>query len=199
MRPSLSVCMRAKSLHSCLTATPWTVAHQAPLSMGFSRLEYWSGFPFPSPGDLPNSGIKAVFFMSPALAGGFFTTSTTCEGPLSVCVYVNFFVCISACMFHQHLHICIFICINLYNSHIVSMTRLGHVVPTWVYVWIVSIFISVPVSLLMYILCIYWSFPGVSDGEESAMLETWVRSLGQEDPLEKGMATHSSIPAWRIR
>ena len=44
---------------SCPTlATPWTVAHQAPLSMGFSRQEYWSGFPFPSPGDLPNPGIK---------------------------------------------------------------------------------------------------------------------------------------------
>ena len=41
-----------------LFATPWTVAHQAPLSMGFSRPEYWSGLPFPSPGDLPNSGIE---------------------------------------------------------------------------------------------------------------------------------------------
>ena len=43
---------------------PWTVAHQAPLSMGFSRQEYWSGLPFPSPGDLPNPGIKPG---SPAL------------------------------------------------------------------------------------------------------------------------------------
>ncbi len=41
-----------------LFATPWTVAHQAPLSMGFSRQEYWSGLPFPTPGDLPNPGIK---------------------------------------------------------------------------------------------------------------------------------------------
>ena len=41
-----------------LFATPWTVAYQAPLSMGFSRQEYWSGLPFPSPGDLPNAGIK---------------------------------------------------------------------------------------------------------------------------------------------
>ena len=41
-----------------LFATPWTVAHQAPLSMGFSRQEYWSGLPFPSPGDLPHPGIK---------------------------------------------------------------------------------------------------------------------------------------------
>ena len=41
-----------------LFATPWTIAYQAPLSMGFSRQEYWSGLPFPSPGDLPDPGIK---------------------------------------------------------------------------------------------------------------------------------------------
>ena len=49
----------------------WTVARQAPLSMGFPRQEYWSGLPFPSPGDLSDPGIKS---MSPALAGRFFTT-----------------------------------------------------------------------------------------------------------------------------
>ena len=47
-----------------LSATPWTVAHQAPLSLGFSRQEYWSVFPFPSPGYLPDPGIKPG---SPAL------------------------------------------------------------------------------------------------------------------------------------
>ena len=47
-----------------LFATPWTVAHQVPPSMGFSRQEYWSELPFPSPGDLPDSGIES---MSPAL------------------------------------------------------------------------------------------------------------------------------------
>ena len=52
-------------------AIPWTVARQAPLSMGFPRQEYWIGFPFPSPGDLPDPGIKPV---SPALAGGSFTS-----------------------------------------------------------------------------------------------------------------------------
>ena len=51
--------------------TPWTVARQAPLSMGLSWQEYWSGLPFPSPGDLPNPGIETTF---PALAGRFFTT-----------------------------------------------------------------------------------------------------------------------------
>ena len=44
--------------HVQLFVTPWTVAHQAPLSMGFSRQEYWSGLPFPSPGDLPNPEIE---------------------------------------------------------------------------------------------------------------------------------------------
>ena len=49
--------MSAKSLQSCPAL--WTVAHQAPLSMGFSRQEYWSGLPFPPPGDLPDRGIEA--------------------------------------------------------------------------------------------------------------------------------------------
>ena len=52
-------------------STPWAVAHQAPLSMGFLRQEYWSGLPFLPPGDLPYAVVKP---MSPALAGGFFTT-----------------------------------------------------------------------------------------------------------------------------
>ena len=62
-------CLLAKS---CLTLwTPWTIACQAPLSMGFPRQEYWSRLPYPSPGDLPNPGIKP---MHPALACGFFMT-----------------------------------------------------------------------------------------------------------------------------
>ena len=54
-----------------LFPTPWTVAHPDPMFMRFSQQEYWSGVPFPSPGDLPNPGIKLT---SPALAGGFLTT-----------------------------------------------------------------------------------------------------------------------------
>ena len=61
------------------STTPWTVAHQAPLSMGFSRQEYWSGFPFLSPGDLPKPRIKPTFVLSPELTGGFFTTGATWE------------------------------------------------------------------------------------------------------------------------
>ena len=54
-----------------IVATPWTVAHQASLSIGFPRQECWSGLPFPSPGDLPDSGIELT---SPALTGRFSTT-----------------------------------------------------------------------------------------------------------------------------
>ena len=63
--------------HVRLFATLWTVAHQAPLSMGFSRQEYWSGLPCPPPGDLPNPGMEPSSLMSPALAARFLTTSTT--------------------------------------------------------------------------------------------------------------------------
>ena len=56
------------------SVTPWTVAHQAPLSMGFSRQKYWSRLPFPPPGVLPDPGIEAASLVSPALAGRFFTT-----------------------------------------------------------------------------------------------------------------------------
>ena len=62
--------------HGRLFATPWTVAHQAPLSMGFPRQEYWSGLPCPSPGDLPHPGTEPTSLTS-VLASGFFTTSTT--------------------------------------------------------------------------------------------------------------------------
>ena len=57
------------------SATPWTVALQAPLSTGFSRQEYWSGLPFPPSGDLPYPGIKLASLASPALAGRFFTAT----------------------------------------------------------------------------------------------------------------------------
>ena len=63
-----------------------TVAHQTPLSMGFSRQEYWSELPSPSPEDIPDSGIKPV---SPALAGGFFTTEPPGE-PLINITYIKF-------------------------------------------------------------------------------------------------------------
>ena len=60
-----------------LFVTPWTVAHQAPLSLEFFWQECWSGVPFPTPGDLPNLGIVPSSFASPALAHRFFISSAT--------------------------------------------------------------------------------------------------------------------------
>ena len=59
--------------------TLWTVTYQAVVSMGLSRQEYWIELPFPSPGDLPDPGIKPASLMSPALEDGFFTASATWE------------------------------------------------------------------------------------------------------------------------
>ena len=74
----------AKSLQSCrLCETPWTAAHQGPLSTGFSREEYWNGLPFPSPGHLPNPGIEPASPVSPAWAGRFFTTLRHLGSPWS--------------------------------------------------------------------------------------------------------------------
>ena len=70
------VCVRVRALsHVQLCATPWTVACQAPLTKGFSRQVYWSGLPYPMPGDIPDPGIKPMSLASPALAGGFFASN----------------------------------------------------------------------------------------------------------------------------
>ena len=72
------VCVYAHEL-SCVQpfAGPWTIAHQAPLSVEFSRQEYWSGLPVSAPRNLPNPGVKPMSLMSPAMAGRVFTTSAT--------------------------------------------------------------------------------------------------------------------------
>ena len=132
--------MRACKLShfSCVRffATLWAVAHQAPLSMGFSRQEYLSGLLCPPPRDLPHSGIEPESLTSPALAVGFFTTSTTWEAYIYLHIYISFF---------------------RFFSMVVQMVK-----------------------------------------NPPAMQETQVQSLGREDPLQKGMVTHSSILAWRI-
>ena len=73
----------ATSLQSCQTATLWTVARHAPLTMGFSRQEYWSGLLCPPPGDLPDPGIEPASLTSAALAGRLVTTSATWEALVS--------------------------------------------------------------------------------------------------------------------
>ena len=90
VEPTMEVSRKSDAEPSCLCAlgrsgrvqlfvTPCTVARQAPLSVGLSRLVYWSGLPCPLPGDLPDPGIEPASLTSPALASGFFTTSATWE------------------------------------------------------------------------------------------------------------------------
>ena len=124
-------------------ATPWTVACQVPLSMGLSRQEYWSGLPFPSQGDLPNSGIQ------PGLL-------------------------------HWQVD-------SLPLSHVGSQKcdiYIGHK-NTCIYLFIWASLIALLVKK--------------KKKNAPAMPETLVQFLGQEDPLEKGWATHSSVlglPLW---
>ena len=77
----MCACMLSRFSNVSLFATLWTVICQVPLSLGFSRQEYWSGLPCPPPGDLPDPGIKPVSLTSPELGGGFFTASTALEAP----------------------------------------------------------------------------------------------------------------------
>ena len=88
-RAQLRIFLIIRTLHACvlslfghvqLCVTLWTIAHQAPLSMGLSRQEYWSGLPCPPPGDLPDPGIKPASLTSSALAGFF--------------LFLFFFVCL---------------------------------------------------------------------------------------------------------
>ena len=102
----LCVCVYALS-HVQLFETPWTIAHQAPLSMEFSRQEYWSGLPFPTSGDLPNPAIKPT---SPALAGRFFTTEPPGK-PRLLCPY----------QLNMHIVKCLQICKNEYMHDIQYM------------------------------------------------------------------------------
>ena len=92
-----------------LFATLWTIAHQAPLFIGFSRQEHWSEWACPPPGDLPDPGIKPESPTSPALAGGFFTTDATREATLT-----SFLLC------HGNVKRCIF-----FPSHPLELTILS--------------------------------------------------------------------------
>ena len=78
---SSAACVLSSLSHVQLSATLWTIAHQAQPSMRFSRQEYWSGLQCPPPGDLPNPGIELMSLSIQALEGRFLTTSTTWEAP----------------------------------------------------------------------------------------------------------------------
>ena len=80
----LLVCMPSRFSCAQIFTILWTIACQAPLSMGFSSQEYWSGLPFPFPGDFPLPWIEPTSLMSPALASKFFTTSDLWEPPVGL-------------------------------------------------------------------------------------------------------------------
>ena len=85
----LTLCVLSHFSSVCLFVTLWAVAWQPPLSMGFSRQEYWSGVSCPPPGDLPHPGTESVSLRSSALAGRFFTTSNTWEAHLILYIKLN--------------------------------------------------------------------------------------------------------------
>ena len=135
----MSVCVLSCFSPVWLFETLWTVALQSPLSMGFSRQEYWSGSPLPSPGDLPDTEFKRVFSATPVLKADSL--------PLS----------------HQ----------GSPNHNIVLVKLNCH-----------NVWVSLVAQMVKNL---------------PAMKETWIQSLGWEDPLEEGMATYSSILVWRIQ
>ena len=95
------MCVLSHFSHVRLFVTPWTVAHQAPLSIGFSRQEYWSGWLCPPPGDLPNPEIKFSSLTSPALEDGFLTTSHHLRSPDMdiICPYLYPYLYVSAYLY----------------------------------------------------------------------------------------------------
>ena len=103
--------MLSRFSHVWLCVTLWTVACQAPLSIGFSR-QYWSEFPCPPPGSLPDPGIEPAFLMSPALAGRFFTTSSTWDANVNINKCLQLGLKTSDCVLQ-----------NLFNNRILSQRR----------------------------------------------------------------------------
>ena len=168
-----------------LFVTPWTLAHQAPLCMGFSRPQYWSGLPCPPSGDLPDPGIKAKSLMSAALAGGFFTTSTTWEAHVYIHIKVYIYIYI---LFQILFH-----CSLFQDAEYSPLSILYIVVCIWRRQWH-------PTPVLL---------PGKSHGRRAwwavihgvAKSQTWLSDFTftfHFHALEKEMATHSSVLVWRI-
>ena len=116
------MCVLSYFSHDRLLATPWTAALQAPLSMGFSRQEYWSGWPSPPPGALPHPGMEPASPVAPALAGGLFTTGGPQEACILVCGYREHLVGVPL---RQHLlgagHCSGCVCVNMMSSHKVNI------------------------------------------------------------------------------
>ena len=104
------------------SATPWTVSCQAPLSMGFSRWDYWSGVPCPLPGNLPDPGIEATSLRSPALRGRFFTTIATQEAH-EIYKYIHILYTIRIVLyilFSAFFTVCIYVCTWQLFFHVIK-------------------------------------------------------------------------------
>ena len=86
------VCVLSLFQSCLLFATLWAVAWKTPLTVGFSRQEYWNGLPCSSPRDLPNPGIEPVSLATPALAGGFFATSANWEAYIYIYIYTYIYI-----------------------------------------------------------------------------------------------------------
>ena len=105
----LNACALTHSSHVWLFVTLWSVACQAPLSLGFSRQEYWSGLPFPSPGDLPNPGIKPISPASPALQVDSWPTEP-CEKPIGLNSWLQI-PCTCYCCCRDRYCYCFYYCV----------------------------------------------------------------------------------------
>ena len=131
-----SICLACVHVFSCvqLFVTPRTILYtvrQAPLSMGFSRQEYWSGLPFPTLGDLPDPGMKPVFLVSPKLAGGLFTT----ESPGKP--HILSYICTTAWSWLQ-------------SKEKIGWKKLHQTVNNWVFIWRAELQLLFPSGFLYF-------------------------------------------------
>ena len=99
-----NTCMLSHAVMSNSFATLWTLAHQAPLSMGFYRHKYWRGLPYSPPGHLPDPQAKPISLLSPTLAGRFFTTSAIWETQTWSSVQFNHSVMSDSLRLHESQH-----------------------------------------------------------------------------------------------
>ena len=123
LNPGVWVCV--KWLQSCLTlCDPTDSSHQAPLSIRFSRKDYWNGLPCPPLGNLPNLGIEHASLAPPALAGRFFTTSTTWEAPLKPGTWAIFMHITCFC-------ILVFLSMNAKSISFIVLSRIASLFLSW--------------------------------------------------------------------
>ena len=171
------MCMVNHFSHVPLFATTWTVACQDPLSVEFSRHEYWSMLLWPPPGDLPNPGTWPASLLSSALTDMFFTTGTTWEAPFLV---INLMGLICYRGFPDS------------SAGKESTSNAGNpgLIPGSG---------RSPEEAIGYPLQYSWtSLVAQTVKNLPALQEIWVRSLLWEDPLDKGKATHFHILTWTV-